>query len=94
MQKKKLKGVVRTAVCGLDVMRLLLDLGFQVLFVRQDVSVPLGDGLILAHPDLLSDLAKEDKNKLVTVLRATPAFSKVFLKMFANGLQNVLVELA
>lgn len=51
--------MVRTAVFDLDVMRLLLNPGFQVLFVRQDVSVPLGDGLMLTHPDLLSNLGNQ-----------------------------------
>lgn len=64
---------------GLDVMRLLLDLGFQVLFVCQDVSVPLGDGLILAHPDLLSNLEKEAKT--VTILERQ---KRQLLKMFTK----------
>lgn len=41
-------------------MRLLLDLRFQMLLVRQDVPVPLGDGLVLTHPDLLSHLLKTE----------------------------------
>lgn len=45
---------------SLDVMRLLLfNLRFQVLLVCQDVPIPLCDGLILTHPDLLSHLRKE-----------------------------------
>lgn len=41
----------------LDVMCLLFfDLWFQMLFVCQDVSVPLCDGLLLTDPDLLSHL--------------------------------------
>ena len=52
---------IRTGlVWSLEVMHLLGDFGFQVLLVGQDVSVPLGDGLVLAHPDLLSHLG-EDK---------------------------------
>lgn len=46
-------------------MRLLLDLGLEVLLVRQDVSVPLGDGLILTHPDLLSDLGHKRRNEVI-----------------------------
>lgn len=69
-------------------MRLLLDLGFQVLFVRQDVSVPLGDGLILAHPDLLGDLAEEDKTS------SSRCFERHKRRLFQKCLQNVLVELA
>lgn len=59
--------MVRTAVFELDVMRLLLNLGFQVLFVRQDVSVPLGDGLMLTHPDLLSNLGKQKEVEMKLV---------------------------
>lgn len=40
-------------------MRLLLDLRFQMLLVRQDVPLPLSDGLVLTHPDLLSHLLKK-----------------------------------
>ncbi len=57
------KGVAQCKV-SLDVMRLLFDLWFQVLLVRQDVSVPLCDGLILTHPDLLSNL--EEKETIIS----------------------------
>lgn len=49
------KGVVQNVILS-DVMRLLFNLRFQVFFVGQDVPVPLGDGLILTHPDLLCNL--------------------------------------
>ena len=48
----------------LDVMRLLLfNLCFQVLLICQDVPIPLCDGLILTHPDLLSHL-EERRSRL------------------------------
>ena len=43
----------------LDIMCLLINLGFQVLFISQNVHVPLGDGLLLTHPDLLCHLGGE-----------------------------------
>lgn len=49
------KGVDQNVMLS-DVMRLFFNLRFQVFFVCQDVPVPLGDGLILTHPDLLSNL--------------------------------------
>lgn len=52
----------RNALLTLNVMRLLLfDLGFQVLLVGQDVALPLGDGLLLAHPDFLGDLRQQQQ---------------------------------
>lgn len=57
------KGVAQSVTFSLDIMRLLFfDLWFQVLLVCQDVPVPLCDGLVLTHPDLLSHLEKRDKD--------------------------------
>lgn len=55
------KGVVQNVILS-DVMRLLFNLRFQVFFVCQDVPAPLGDGLILTHPDLLSNLKGKQNN--------------------------------
>lgn len=47
---------------ALEVMHLLVNFGFQMVLVGQDVLVPFGDGLLLTHPDLLSHLEKEKNN--------------------------------
>ena len=59
MHVEKLSGsrfVSSTVV--LEVVCLPIDLGFQMLLISQDVFFPLGDGLLLAHPDLLCHLVK------------------------------------
>ena len=54
---------------ALDIMHLLLlNLGLQVFLVGQNVPVPLGDGLLLAHPDLLGHLDGRDKNHVLVRL--------------------------
>ena len=45
----------------LDIMLLLLNVGLEVFLVGQNVPVPLGDGLLLTHPDLLSHLDSDTK---------------------------------
>lgn len=72
------KGVVQNVMLS-DVMRLLFNLRFQVFFVCQDVPVPLGDGLILTHPDLLSNLKGKQNNcnndgQLLIVIKQNPQF--------------------
>ena len=46
----------------LDIMLLFLNIGLEVLLVGQNVPVPLGDGLLLTHPDLLSHLDRKIQN--------------------------------
>lgn len=46
---------------------LIHQLGLEMLLVGEDVTLPLGDGLLLADPDLLSDLKgahKESEERL------------------------------
>lgn len=59
-------GLLAQIAGALDVMRLLVNLRFQVFLVCQDVPVPFGDGLLFTYPDLLSHLGKKKKKKLVS----------------------------
>lgn len=54
-------GLLAQIAGALDVMRLLVNLRFQVFLVCQDVPVPFGDGLLFTYPDLLSHLGKKKK---------------------------------
>lgn len=70
-----------------DVVRLLFNFTFQVLLVGQDVPLPLCDGLILAHPDLLSHLKKGEAMPLNVFFFSS---SKASLP---TGLRRLPVEL-
>jgi hypothetical protein len=53
---------VETSLDGTGSNHLLL----QVLLVLADAAVPAGDGLVLAHHDVLGDLVEESGRKCVS----------------------------
>ena len=69
-------------------MCLLVNFAFQVLLVRQDVSVPFGDSLLLTNPNFLRHLEGKGRNgKMETVLlqeqKATRgAFPKTLVRLW------------
>lgn len=68
----KCKSRTTTSLDGAGSNHLLL----QVLLVRADAAVPAGDGLVLAHHDVLGDLVEESGSEYV---------SNFLLKRVAEG---------
>lgn len=66
----------------LDVMRLLLlNLCLQVFLISQDVLLPLGDGLVLTHPNFLRHLEERWSRKASELLER---FIVVLRKLIVN----------